>query len=51
MSIYTKFLTPSNSGALSYDADGNGATASIQIALIGVTTHPTNIDYTDFVIV
>ena len=40
-----------NSGALSYDADGSGATASIQIALIGVTTHPTNIDYTDFSIV
>jgi Ca2+-binding RTX toxin-like protein len=40
-----------NSGALSYDADGSGTTASIQIALIGVTTHPSNIDYTDFVIV
>ena len=40
-----------SSGALSYDADGSGATASIQIALIGVTTHPSNIDYTDFVIV
>ena len=40
-----------NSGALSYDADGSGTAASIQIALIGVTTHPSNIDYTDFVIV
>ena len=39
------------SGALYYDADGSGATAAIQIALLGTTTHPTNIDYTDFVIV
>ena len=39
------------SGALYYDTDGSGATAAIQIALIGATIHPTNIDYTDFVIV
>jgi Ca2+-binding RTX toxin-like protein len=39
------------SGALFFDEDGSDATAAIQIALLGATTHPTNIDYTDFVIV
>jgi Ca2+-binding RTX toxin-like protein len=39
------------SGALFYDADGNGRTAAGQIALLGATTHPTGIDYTDFVVV
>ena len=39
------------SGALFYDADGSGATAAIQIALIGVTIHPADINYTDFMIV
>lgn len=39
-------------GILYYDADGSGTvSAPIQIALIGTTTHPTDIDYTDFVIV
>ena len=38
-------------GALYYDADGNGKSAAIQIALIGTTTHPGDIDYTDFMIV
>jgi Ca2+-binding RTX toxin-like protein len=34
-------------GAVFYDADGDGAVAAIQIALIGVTTHPalTNADF------
>jgi len=39
------------SGALYYDADGSGTTAAIQIALIGTTIHPGDIDYTDFMIV
>jgi hypothetical protein len=28
------------SGILRYDADGNGSAASVEIALMGVTTHP-----------
>ncbi len=28
------------SGILRYDADGNGAVAPVEIALIGVLTHP-----------
>jgi Ca2+-binding RTX toxin-like protein len=39
-----------SSGALLYDADGNGATAAIQIALIGTTTHPT-LAYSDIQII
>ena len=38
-------------GALYYDADGSGATAAVQVALIGATIHPTDLDYTDFVVV
>ena len=38
------------SGALYYDADGNGGSAAVQIALIGTTTHPT-LTYTDIQII
>ena len=44
--IYNK-----DSGALYYDVDGSGKTAAIQVALIGTTTHPTDIDHTDFMII
>ncbi|QWD67575.1 cadherin domain-containing protein [Polynucleobacter sp. VK25] len=37
----TRFIYDANSGALSYDADGNGAGASIQVAIIGTSSHPT----------
>jgi Ca2+-binding RTX toxin-like protein len=37
-------------GALFYDADGSGSGAAIQIALMGMTTHPT-LTYQDFLIV
>jgi Ca2+-binding RTX toxin-like protein len=40
----------STSGALYYDADGSGSGAAIQIALMGMTTHPT-LTYQDFLIV
>jgi Ca2+-binding RTX toxin-like protein len=42
------FIVYNNStGALFYDADGNGAGVAVQIALLGVTTHPalTNADF------
>jgi len=38
------------SGALYYDADGSGVTEAIQIALLGVGTHP-SITYADFTVV
>ncbi len=34
------FIYNSTSGVLYYDADANGAGASVQVALIGTTTHP-----------
>ena len=37
-------------GALYYDADGNGATAAVQIAVIGSITHP-QLAYSDFLFV
>ena len=38
-------------GALYYDADGSGAAAAIQVALIGTSkTHPT-VDWTDILVV
>jgi len=37
-------------GALYYDADGSGASAAVQIALLGTTTHPTLL-YSDFQII
>jgi Ca2+-binding RTX toxin-like protein len=40
----------STSGALYYDADGNGSGAAVQIAILGVQTHPT-IDYKDFAVI
>ncbi|NOT13531.1 MAG: hypothetical protein HOP23_17180 [Methylococcaceae bacterium] len=33
-------LYNTSSGILSYDADGNGAGASVQIAMVGISTHP-----------
>lgn len=42
--IYNK-----STGALYYDADGNGSGASVQIALLGSTKHPT-IGFDDFIV-
>ncbi|QOZ28588.1 calcium-binding protein [Bradyrhizobium sp. CCBAU 51753] len=36
----TRFIYDPNSGALSYDADGSGAGAAVQFAMLGTTTHP-----------
>ena len=38
------------SGALYYDADGSGSSAAVQIALMGLSIHPT-LTYQDFLIV
>ena len=37
-------------GNLFYDADGTGATAAVQFATLGATTHPT-VAFTDFLLV
>jgi Ca2+-binding RTX toxin-like protein len=40
----------STTGALYYDADGNGSGAAVQIAILGVQTHPT-VAYSDFTVI
>lgn len=40
----------SNTGALSYDADGNGANAAVQIVILGTATHPA-LTAADFVVI
>jgi len=35
-----RFIYNSTTGALYYDADGTGASAAVQVALLGSTTHP-----------
>ncbi len=44
------FIYNTNSGILYYDADGSGAGAAVQVALIGTTTHPALVA-TDFLVV
>ena len=44
------FIYNSTSGVLYYDADANGAGASVQVALIGTTTHATLVA-TDFLVI
>jgi Ca2+-binding RTX toxin-like protein len=45
-----RFIYNTTTGVLYYDADGTGAKAAVQVALIGTTTHPT-LTSTDFVII
>jgi Ca2+-binding RTX toxin-like protein len=45
-----RILYNSTTGALYYDADGTGATAAIQFAVLGTTTHPA-LTYNDFQII
>ena len=44
--IYNK-----TTGALYYDADGVGGSAAVKFAVIGTTTHPSDLAYTDFKVV
>jgi Ca2+-binding RTX toxin-like protein len=43
-------LYNTTTGALSYDIDGNGAGAAVQIAVVGVSTHPA-LTAADFVVI
>jgi Ca2+-binding RTX toxin-like protein len=36
----TRITYDQATGVLSYDADGTGAGAAVQIAIVGTTTHP-----------
>ncbi|POF43391.1 hypothetical protein B0D71_00830 [Pseudomonas laurylsulfativorans] len=45
-----RILYDQTNGALSYDADGTGATAAIQVATVGSTVHPA-MAFTDFLLV
>lgn len=46
-----RIIYDSSTGALYYDADGNGSTfAQIQFATLGTTVHPTNITAADFIL-
>jgi len=46
----TRITYDPTTGALSYDSDGTGAAAAIQIAIVGVGTHPT-LTAADFVVI
>lgn len=50
LSASDRVIYDASSGALCYDSDGSGNAISIQIALIGVSSHPT-LSFTDFIIV
>lgn len=45
-----RIIYNNKTGGLYYDADGNGVNASVQIALIGITSHP-ELKYTDIQII
>jgi Ca2+-binding RTX toxin-like protein len=45
-----RIIYNTTSGALYYDADGSGNGAAVQIALIGLSTHPT-LTYQDFLVI
>ena len=44
-----RFVYNTTSGALYYDADGSGKNVAVQIALIGVASHP-DLVVTDFIV-
>ena len=45
-----RILYNASTGALYYDADGTGSGAAVQTALLGTTSHPTNLTFSDFLI-
>ena len=45
-----RIIYNTTAGALYYDADGQGGSASVQIAIVGTSSHP-SLAYSDFAVI